>query len=117
MTPLPSTLRCRGLNYNIRLMLTSESKYALYFRPYKLEVKLSRSVARYFNMKCARRNRIVSRGGDEQNRQVRHEEVWYTTVDSGARAIAILGDRWCPHTAKQEGDRKIKQSSSTLVSK
>ena len=31
-----------------------------------------------------------------------------TLGSSEKKTIAILGDRWCPQTAKQEGDKKSK---------
>ena len=36
----------------------------------------------------------------------------FGTLDSSGKTIAILGDSWWPHTAKQEGD-KINQKVST----
>ena len=34
-------------------------------------------------------------------------DMWtsFGTLDSSEKTIAILGDRWCPQTAKQEGDK------------
>ena len=34
----------------------------------------------------------------------------FGTLDSGEKTIAILGDRWRPQTAKQEGDEDKQKS-------
>ena len=34
----------------------------------------------------------------------------FGTLDSSEKTIAILGDKWWPQTAKQEGDRKISKT-------
>ena len=46
---------------------------------------------------------------DEENRQMWHGEVWYTRQQG--ETIAILGDRWWPLQAKQEGDNKISKKN------
>ena len=39
----------------------------------------------------------------------------FGTLDSSAKAIAILGDRWWQQTAKQEGDKISKRFSTKYL--
>ena len=39
----------------------------------------------------------------------------FIALDSSEKTIAILGDRWWPQTAKQEGDKTIKKFLRTSV--
>ena len=36
-------------------------------------------------------------------------EEFDSTPDSNEKTIAVLGDRWCPQAAKQEGDKISKE--------
>ena len=41
----------------------------------------------------------------------------FGTLDSSEKTIAILGDRWWPHKAKQEGEKTSKQFSMYYMEK
>ena len=38
----------------------------------------------------------------------------YDTLDNSEKTIAILGDRWWPQAAKQEGDKKDQKVSCNI---
>ena len=39
----------------------------------------------------------------------------FDTLDSSEKTIAVLGDRWWPQTAKQEGDKIREKFLSSIV--
>ena len=61
-----------------------------------------------------KKERDVLRGGEEDNRRMRHGEV-LVTLGSSEKTIAILGDRWWPQAAKQEGDTISETFLCTVV--
>ena len=53
---------------------------------------------------------------EEERREIAEcdvKEFGSPSIDSSGKTIAILGDRWWPHAAKQEGD--INMTSKTFL--
>ena len=63
-------------------------------------------------MKCTRRN------GDVLEEMGKMDECGmekFGTLGASEKTIAILGDRWWPQTAKQEGDKISKRFSTKYL--
>ena len=85
-----------------------------------LWIHLAKIDRRARKLKIARRNRgVVTRTSDpEWLQKKRASKVKQTpTVESSEKTIAILGDRWWPQTARQEGDRISKQCFHVMYGK